>query len=175
MVTPGPRMLILVGTLGLVGLFGSVCAVGWWTATATRGTNRGQPVNSVESAVSAIAETDRFRRRNAVTFLATTPVDAAHRPTVLAALAGPITDGDSYIRQDARMAFARWAGPDEVPRLIELAREEDTFANAGRRAAVEALGRLKDERALPVLRELAGVPAVKREVERALKTFGEGE
>lgn len=129
--------------------------------------------SSVESSLTILANRTDFRRHSALGFLGTAPVDPSRRAEVVAALQ-PLLDGDDlFFKQDARIAFARWAGSDEVPRLIELVKDDNIHVNRGRVAAIEALGRLKDRRALPALREAAKNIFVQTEARKALAELGE--
>src|SRR5262249_20188407 len=80
--------------------------------------------------------------------LALLPVDAKRQAEVSRAVEASLDDPEEVVRYAAVQPLAAWATPESVPRLIKFL---DSKSPDERRAALGALGRLKDERAIAPL------------------------
>jgi hypothetical protein len=168
-------LYILLGVGGLIVL---VCGGALWSfysfsrSISNEIAKNGPPTN-VDAALAGLSSGDFFRKKNGITWLGSATVDQSRQAEVIRALEPLLDDGDVFIKKDARFAYARWAGKGQVTKLIEIVRDSNIHVSDGRRAAISALGRLKDPRALPALREAAKDIFVQNEAKEALKALGE--
>jgi HEAT repeat protein len=99
-------------------------------------------------ALADLQDRDHGVRVRALQDLARTapsPTDP-HRAETAAILVGLLNDSQVSIRVEAAKALAAWAVPDNVPVLLDAIGADNGDL---RRAAMEALGRLGDKRAVP--------------------------
>src|SRR5262249_8991802 len=107
----------------------------------------------VAQAVEELKSGNAARKYAAGTWLEKAPVEEALQRDVTKALEPLLTDSNAQVRASAMGAFKGWATKDNVPGLIAVLTHHDPIM---RRLALEALGRLKDERAVvPVALRLA--------------------
>jgi|GEM_PF-2850995 len=84
------------------------------------------------------------------------------------AIAAWLGDGDGFLRQQAAEALTNWATPKAIPALLKCAEGSGFDA----RAAVRALGSLKEKRAVPILAAKMGDMSWRFEAAVALKAIG---
>lgn len=101
----------------------------------------GRPAQNLDEALLFVKSPDIFRRQKGVDFLKGQPVDEARRAEVVKALQ-PLLN-DPFVADGAMDATARWAGKDHIPLLLQ---QVEHHSHHVRRGAMEALGRLKDEK-----------------------------
>ena len=125
----------------------------------------------VTALVGDLTNDDTAVRRGALDRLARSAPDPSHHDEVIKALEPFLVDPLAAMRVSAVKALAVWANPDDVPAMIAALDDEDRGV---RRAAIQALGRIKDERAVePVARQLADRDAfVQNDAVRALRQIG---
>jgi hypothetical protein len=108
---------------------------------------------------------DMWTRRNAADRLTRMNPNTPQRGDVSRALEQLLTDSSQPVREAAARALVTWATPDSVPALIMLVNDE---SRALRASAMDALARLKDERAADAV---AGRLADAGDRGRAIKTL----
>jgi predicted Zn finger-like uncharacterized protein len=106
--------------------------------------NLGPPPQNLDQALTDLRGTNGGRRWVAVTWLADQNLDEARRNEVLQALEPLLTGQDGLVTGGAAKVYARWSTREQVPTLLRLL---DSQSHEARAAAIEALGRFKDERA----------------------------
>lgn len=84
-------------------------------------------------------------------------------------LAGLLNDPEGSIRVEAARALAAWAIPENVPVLLDLLGSDSGDL---RRAAMEALGRLGDKRAVPLIARRLIDGGDRSQATRALQALG---
>jgi serine/threonine protein kinase len=110
---------------------------------------------------------DRHRREEALERLAKAQPKQL-QTEIAATIAHLTTDRETSTRKAALEALAAWSGPDAVPTLSTVLRDdEDHWV---REAAIKALGQIKDPRAAEAL--IATMPKHRRDVTEALKQIG---
>ncbi|MBV9124804.1 MAG: HEAT repeat domain-containing protein [Planctomycetes bacterium] len=117
---------------------------------ANQPAGQGQPPRSsdvVTQALQDLQSPDYFTRQRALERLGTTPPNDRRREVSLA-LEPFLNDPDVFHLQAAIKAYALWAGPDGIPRLIFLLKNTDALTKP---KVAEALGQFKDERAAEAL------------------------
>jgi hypothetical protein len=121
--------------------------------------------------IGDLTNDDAGDRRVALDRLARSKPDPSRHDEVIKALGPFVVDPLPAIRASAVKALAVWANPDDVPALIVALDDQDAGV---RRAAIQAFGRIKDERAVePVARQLADRDAaVQNDAVRALRLIG---
>jgi predicted Zn finger-like uncharacterized protein len=107
------------------------------------------------------------RRKIAAQWVGRQPVDARRQAEVANALA--LALAEPFLRDDAAAALEKWATDKEVPDLIALV--EQVGGPPGR-SAMNALIRLKDARALPVLAKRLANVSERANAEAALRAWG---
>jgi predicted Zn finger-like uncharacterized protein len=90
-----------------------------------------------------------------------------HREEVRKALEAHINDPDIFLRGDIIEALGVWGNKESVPLLLKALNDEHA-----RSAAIQALGRLKDERAVEPLAERLENFFSRHDAEEALKAMG---
>ncbi len=91
------------------------------------------------------------------------------RPEVLKALEVSLNDPDMFARAEAVETYGAWATKENVPTLLAVLKDKEMFV---RPKAIEALTRLKDERAIEPFAERLQDPAERGSAAKALKSFG---
>lgn len=118
----------------------------------------------------APAQTDFFRRHKALEALQKRqPVDA-QRARVIGAASALTTDSNSSIREDAVRVMGAWGVKDTVPQLVSFL---DRFDQGLRRAAIDGLGKIKDDSAAAALAPLLANQSDQHNAARALEAIGE--
>jgi predicted Zn finger-like uncharacterized protein len=108
--------------------------------------NPTQPPADVAEAVKSVKDNGNvFRRNAALDWLAQAQPDDAHRAVVIQALEPVVSGGDLGASDQAAKALGHWAGPEQVPTLLNMVNHR---SGGVRGAAIEALSRLRDERAI---------------------------
>ena len=91
------------------------------------------------------------------------------RDEVLKALEQLLKDKDQFRRKQAVDSLATWAKPETVPLLIKVLDESALLVKL---AAIDALGKLKDERAAEPLAKLVQEPGPRVQAINALRSLG---
>jgi hypothetical protein len=114
----------------------------------------GQPPKAdgdeIAKALDDLKSNSLFTRKGACEKLRRTPVDAKRRDEVAKALVNTVkNDTDHFTRMEACAAAGVWGNSETVTDLtLVVAGEKNVFVQ---RAAIDALGELRDERAAPTL------------------------
>jgi len=109
-----------------------------------------------------------FTRKAALDRLAIADADN-RRDEVLKAVQALLSDSDVFTRQKAIGVYAKWGGKDSVPTLLKLLRHPDPHT---RRATMEALANLKDERAVEPIAERLTEGLDRHDASKALQALG---
>ncbi len=96
------------------------------------------------------------------------PLDE-RRDEVLKALEAMLKQKDPFRRKQAVDALATWAKAETIPLLIQCLEETSLLVKL---AAIEALGKLKDERAAEPLAKLVAQPGPRVQAAKALQSLG---
>lgn len=91
------------------------------------------------------------------------------RDAVVKTLEPMLKDKDTFRRKQAVDALGTWAGPDTIPALIKCMQEPALLVKL---AAIDALGKLKDERAAEPLAKLVTEPGPRVQAVKALQSLG---
>jgi predicted Zn finger-like uncharacterized protein len=164
-------LLIVFGSIAAV--FVLVCAgivsLGYWAAKAGREkieefqanieANAPEPVIDVsvkppanlDEALEYLRDNKVSKRHAGAQWLARGPRDRARQDEIARALVPLLSDPNPQVRLAGVKALAMWATRDQVPVLLEVLNDEDAPAGERRQVAIQALGRLKDERAVDPL------------------------
>jgi predicted Zn finger-like uncharacterized protein len=133
--------------------------------------------SNVDQKLADLKTGDVQTRQQALLWLAQADPDDAHRGGVTAALEPLLFEGDitGALNPDVLLrTYLHWAGPDNVPALMRLV-ENPTLPswNPSKTGLVmDALGRLKDERAMDVLAEKLPDPVLGKRAASALQLLG---
>jgi HEAT repeat protein len=92
-----------------------------------------------------------------------------HREVVSKKLAERFDPGDGHTRNAIARALRVWGTPNEIPVLIDALRHPDRF---GRAAALDVIGKLKDERAVPAVVACLVETGPEGEAIKALREIG---
>ena len=112
---------------------------------------------------------DGFKKRQALeTLKKKQPLDT-QRSEVLKAVSPLTQDSDSWLRESAIVVMGAWGTKDTVPVLVKLL---DQFDPGMRRAAIEALGKIKDATSAAVLAPLLANQSDQNEAARSLEAIG---
>jgi hypothetical protein len=127
--------------------------------------------STVSAIIRDVTSDNDVVRSRALDRLARSSPDPAHHDRVVKALEPLLVDPAATTRASAVKALAAWANPDDIPTLISALEDQDVGV---RRAAIQALGRIKDERTVePVARLMADSNAsVHNDAVRALRQMG---
>jgi hypothetical protein len=119
-------------------------------APATRSERRPLNQDELPDILANLSRRMTFRRALAVMRLAAAEPssDPADRAKAAKGLTTALSDPDPFLRADAARALANWGDAASVPPLIELLKDSQTTA---RWAAIDALGSLRDPRAIAPL------------------------
>jgi hypothetical protein len=127
--------------------------------------------NNVSALIRDLTRDNDAARMRALDRLARSSPNPAHHDELVKAIEPLLVDPVATTRASAVKALAVWANPDDVPALIAALEDQD---GGVRRAAIQGLGRIKDERAVePVARQMADPNAsVQNDAVRALRQMG---
>jgi HEAT repeat protein len=120
-------------------------------------------------AMAGLKSSDEVLRRESAKYFTTGSVDKERQAEVAKLLAECLEDTDAMARDQAARALVAWATPDTGPALLKAV---DHPANAVRHPAMEALGKLKEERAAKPLAEHLSVVADRKVASTALVAIG---
>src|SRR5262249_47726528 len=120
-------------------------------------------------AVSDLKSNNPFARRDAAAKLANMPVDEKRRAEVTKALEGLLND--NVARGEAAKALAVWGGKDNANALKAMVLSPDPGT---RRAAMETLGKLKEESAAGAIVNRLADPLDRPVAKAALEAIGPG-
>lgn len=148
--------------------FGTVSGVDGRTITVIARKVEGPPPNadSVTKALYLLKSISANRRADGVRKLKEALPDE-RRGEVVKALEPLLTDANLSLRKEAIEALAVWGDKESLPLLLKAMRDKDT-----RKAAMLALGRLKDERAAEPIAERLDDIFERGEAVEALKRMG---
>jgi predicted Zn finger-like uncharacterized protein len=149
--------------------FGTVESVDGNTITVSARKAEGPPANAdvVTKALHQLKSPVAHRRLEAVRKLKEMLPDEKHRAEVVKALEPLMNDKDHFTRQFAIEAIGVWGNKDAVPLLLNAMREKET-----RTVAMNALGRIKDERAAEPIADRLEDFFDRHEAAEALKRMG---
>ena len=126
----------------------------------------------LDAMVANLDAPDANQRKTAVEYLATLPVDDAHQKQVARALDRLLDDPDPFgqVRKAAAKAEVVWGDKDSVPALVQGMQKENSDIW---KECMEALGRIKDEKAvIPlIVQTYPGKPHI-QDAQRALIQMG---
>jgi hypothetical protein len=126
--------------------------------------------DDLDSLLTAVKNGDGFVQREAMTRLARMePTD--RRAEVAKALEPFVTAGEHFTRIAACEALAVWGDKSNVPALIQSLNNQDVFA---RKAAMEALAKMKDERGYEAVAKRLTEHIDRMSASRALQDIGSG-
>ena len=91
------------------------------------------------------------------------------KDAVVTVLAAMLKEKDPFSRKQAVDTLGTWAGPETVPLLIQCLEESALLVKL---AAIDALGKLKDERAAQPLAKLITQPGPRVQAAKALQSLG---
>jgi S1-C subfamily serine protease len=142
------------------------------SGASPRGTPREEPKplegDELARVVKDLHSPDVLQRRRAVKRLAAAQ-PTGQREAVARALEPLVTDSDTFTRQGSIQALAVWGDRESLPTLVKALDSDNAFT---RRAAIEALGRLKDERAAEPLARCLADAANRSIAGQALQALG---
>ena len=121
----------------------------------------------VASALAMLKDPEPMRKKAAVQFLTTAPIDESQRDAVASALE-PLQN-DLGLRRDVTIALERWAPPDDLDRLTKKLESTDDKVYL---PAMDKLSKMKDERAAEVLAKQLGVLGRDKHVVKYLPRMG---
>ncbi|HXG10575.1 MAG TPA: HEAT repeat domain-containing protein [Gemmataceae bacterium] len=166
-----PAVLALLlggGLLAAVGCFG-VSYLLFTTVFPSRDTAESRPPDEIDDAIGALKSLDAGRRQKAAAFLAITTPDERRQAEVARALEPLLNDNHPQSREAAARALAIWATRDNVPALLQAL---DHPAPEVRRYAMQALGKVQDERAVAPLAQRLADHTQRTEASAALQKIG---
>jgi predicted Zn finger-like uncharacterized protein len=140
------------------------------------GQNPMPTVANVDDALAKLRGNNDADRRAAMDWLAKADLDKGKQADVARALNPFLKDPDNATREKAVVALKVWATKDNLDGLIQVLNEGNPdrwhHENGLPRAAMEAVGKLQDEKAAePVWRYRAGPSG--NEADKALRTLGQ--
>ncbi|MBV9126137.1 MAG: hypothetical protein JO112_22535 [Planctomycetes bacterium] len=113
-----------------------------------------KPPADINEALARVKSANLFARRSGLEYLMHSVPEEAHRQEVNQEMELLLNDQDTFTRDDAAKVLAVWGTRENVPALLTALRSPGP--NHG--AVIEALGRLKDPRAVvPVAQQLTNV------------------
>jgi hypothetical protein len=112
---------------------------------------------------------DNGTRQRAAEQLAKIKPDESRRAEVAAALTARLKDNHGWARDAAARALVSWATREQVPALIDVLDHE---SGAVRESALEALGNLKDPRAVTLVTLRLLLPQDRKNASKALQAMG---
>ncbi len=124
---------------------------------------------AVDAALSALAGVDYAAAQNAAEFFVNTPPNQ-HRAAVAKQLAEMALNPKLIRRMEIARALGAWATPAEVPALIQIATDKGNPFS--RKEAIDALGKLRDERAVQPLVACFQDFGTRGAAEKALRAMG---
>lgn len=126
----------------------------------------------LDAAVSDLDSTDANQRKSALEFLARQAPDDAHQKAVARAVDKLLDDNDPFgnVRKAAAKAEMVWGDKESVPALLTAMQKDNSDIAV---ECMEALGRIKDERAVVplILQTAKGKPHI-GEAQKALVNMG---
>jgi RNA polymerase sigma factor (sigma-70 family) len=127
--------------------------------------------DAFDAAMGGLKDSNLFSRRKALEWFAAADADHPRRAEAAREMGRLLKDGGPFDKQDAAKALASWATRKETPILMDTLKEE-RLAIGVKPAIMRALGRLKDDRAIPVLAEMLADPFENKEAVTALIAIG---
>jgi HEAT repeat protein len=117
-----------------------------------------------------LKSSNKHKRSAAIRNLRDTPPDDNRRAAVTSALEGLLDDADFSARADAVRALGVWGTKENVPALLAVLQKDKEFVP--RHGAMEALARLKDDRAIEPIAARLAIPADRNAAAKALQDIG---
>lgn len=130
------------------------------------------PADPVERALIQLKSNDAYERRRGAETLSTIDSQHPRRADVLKALKDLYRQNDSIAGSAVARALIPWAGPGEVPELLELLDPKKMPSSIHRTAVVTKLGEFKDPRAIKPLAGAFRELSTRQAATEALKRFG---
>jgi RNA polymerase sigma factor (sigma-70 family) len=124
-----------------------------------------------DAALGGLKDTNVFGRRKALQWFAAADAEHPKRAEAAREMAHLLKEGGPFDKQDAAKALAAWATKKETPILIETLKGERLGIGV-KPAIMRALGRIKDDRAIPVLAEMLADPFENKEAVAGLIAIG---
>jgi HEAT repeat protein len=123
----------------------------------------------LDQAVADLQGGDGERQKVVAEWLLTRQPDDQHRAAIAQALEAALTSPNVFARELAGKALAAWATRENVPTLLQAL---DSDNGQVRTEALNALVRLKDERAIPAIAARLAKPFEEQQAAAALAAFG---
>jgi HEAT repeat protein len=133
------------------------------------GVYRTQDAVILDQAIADLQGADGERQKEVAEWLLARQPDEQHRAAVAQALEAALTSPNVFAREPAGKALAAWATRENVPSLIRALEGDNGQV---RTEALNALVRLKDERALPAIAARLAKPFEEQQTAAALEAFG---
>jgi hypothetical protein len=124
----------------------------------------------VQAILACLKDNNDYWRGQAVNHIEEADVVEAHRAEIARGLVEQFQSSDVHVQVQAVKALARWGTKDSIVPLIRFL--DASSDNGARGAALEALGKLKDPRAIDTIVEYLPNGAVRDKAGWALKNFG---
>jgi S1-C subfamily serine protease len=124
----------------------------------------------IQAILACLKDTNSYWRGQAVNHILEGDVVEKHRAAIASSLLDQLRESDLHIQVQSTRALAIWGTKDSVEPLIKFL--DATSDQGARVAAVETLGKLKDERAIETIVEYLPNPFVRDKASWALKNFG---
>jgi hypothetical protein len=160
--------------IAVLGLLASVAIAGIslffsWRAHQPEAPAVVQGEGDVTATLQALKSPDPGTRGKAAERLQKTEPSGPRKAEVAAALAERLRDSDGHVHDAAARALVTWATPETVPALLDAL---DNDSETVRHAAMEALGRLRDARAVQPLALRLALPSDRKHAGQALQNLG---
>jgi HEAT repeat protein len=123
----------------------------------------------LDQAVADLQGGDGDRHKEVAEWLLTRQPDEQHRAAVAQALESALSSPNVFAREPAGKALVRWATRENVPSLIKALDSDNPQVRAD---TLDALVRLKDERAIPAVAARLAKPFEEQQAGAALEAFG---
>jgi HEAT repeat protein len=123
------------------------------------------------AALGGLKDDNVFGRLKGLKWFAKADPDHPRQAEAAKEIARLLSEGGVFEKKEASAALARWATRAEVPALIDVLREKSLSIGV-RPAAMKALARLRDDRAIAPLAEMLANPFEGQEAVKALVAVG---
>jgi S1-C subfamily serine protease len=124
----------------------------------------------IQAILACLQDNSDYWRGQAVNHIQEADVVESHRNEIARRLVDELKESDAGIQVQAVKALARWATKDSIEPLIQFV--DATGDDSVRNTALEALGKLKDPRAIETIVEYLPKGSARQKASWALKNFG---